>query len=166
MFTTSVNKLEKAQSRTSFSIYVPYMVYMTKLGCINAYLRSNQDLFTHPIPHILTNKRTCGVFSKPQTLLSIGSHKLGKGSSNARVGVGRNERTLVRSLCIGEFAVQQKEFSAIVDAVPGIFAGGTIVQFSIILRFALCHGREWLARRYSPLERQWNYGGRVHFWSS
>ena len=116
------------------------------------YFRSNQNLFTHPIPYILTNKRTGGVFGKPQTLLSIWSHELAKCSSNVGVGVGGNEQlTLVASPCIDVLAVAvQHELSAIVDARPRVLAEGTIVQFSIILRFAVCHSENDLRAGIVP----------------
>ena len=72
--------------------------------------------------------------------MSIWSHELAESSFNVGVGVGGLKRKiLVSSPCIDEIVVDQFEFSAIVGAEPGIIAEGTIVQFSIILRFAVCH---------------------------
>ena len=102
---------------------------------------SNQDLFTHPVPHILTNRCIGGVSAsgKPQTCFSIFSHELAESSSNVGVGVGGLERRiLVSSPCIDEI-VDHLEFRAIIGAETSIVAEVTIVQFSIILRFAVCH---------------------------
>ena len=115
------------------------------------HLRSNQDLFALPVPHILTDKRTGGVFAKPQALLSIWSHKLAESSSNIGVGVdGFERKILVSTSCIDEIAVGQPEFPAIIGAETGILAEGTIVQFSIILRFAVCHSENDLRAAIVP----------------
>ena len=101
----------------------------------------------------MTNRSTGGVCGKPQTLLSIWSHELAKSSStgNGGVGFGRFERkVLVRSPCIFEIAVDQPEFSAIVGAEMGIGTEGTIVQFSWILRFAVCHSENDLRAAIVP----------------